>query len=105
MLLVAEQDRQIALKSLNTKLGTGRLSFGSAQRLMENLGVRPGAVTPLSMINGTRVGVQLFIDSGLKSCKQIYVHPLVNDRTLGITLEGLQAFFEKIEVEPVWVDL
>jgi Ala-tRNA(Pro) deacylase len=24
---------------------------------------------------------------------------------LGITLEGLQAFFEKIKVEPVWVDL
>ena len=105
VLLVAEQDRQIDLKSLNTKLGTGRLSFGSAERLMENLGVRPGAVTPLSMISGVKTGVQLFIDSGLKSCKQIYVHPLVNDRTLGITGEGLQAFFDKIEVEPVWVDL
>ena len=105
VLLVAEQDRQIDLKTLNTKLGTGRLSFGSAERLMENLGVRPGAVTPISMINGVETGVQLFIDSELKSCKQIYVHPLVNDRTLGITLEGLQAFFEKIKVEPVWVDL
>ena len=73
--------------------------------LMENLGVRPGAVTPLAMINGAGTGVQLFIDSGLKSCQQIYVHPLVNDRTLGITLEGLQAFFEKIKVDPVWVDL
>jgi Ala-tRNA(Pro) deacylase len=72
---------------------------------MENLGVRPGAVTPLSMINGVKTGVQLFVDSELKSYKQIYVHPLVNDRTLGITLEGLQAFFEKIKVEPVWVDL
>ena len=105
VLLVAEQDRQIDLKTLNAKLGTGRLSFGSAERLMENLGVRPGAVTPLSMINGVKTGVQLFIDSELKSCKQIYVHPLVNDRTLGITLEGLQAFFENIKVDPVWVDL
>ncbi|MDB2422566.1 prolyl-tRNA synthetase associated domain-containing protein [Paracoccaceae bacterium] len=59
VLLVAEQDRQIDLKTLNTKLGTGRLSFGSAERLMENLGVRPGAVTPLSMINGVETGVQL----------------------------------------------
>jgi Ala-tRNA(Pro) deacylase len=49
--------------------------------------------------------VQLFIDSGLKSCKQIYVHPLVNDRSLGITLEGLQQFFDRIKVEPFWVDL
>ena len=104
VLLVAEQDRQIDLKTLNSKLGTGRLSFGSAERLMENLGVRPGAVTPLSMINGVETGVQLFVDSGLKSCRQIYVHLLVNDRTLGITVEGLQRFFEKIEVQPVWVD-
>ena len=104
VLLVAEQDRQIDLKTLTSKLGTGRLSFGSAERLMENLGVRPGAVTPLSMINGVETGVQLFIDSGLKSCKQIYVLPLVNDRTLGITLEGLQRFIDKIEVQPVWVD-
>jgi Ala-tRNA(Pro) deacylase len=105
VLLVAEQDRQIDLKMLNVKLGTGRLSFGSAERLMENLGVRPGAVTPLSMINGVRTGVQLFIDSRLKNCKQIYVHPLVNDRTLAITAEGLQVFFDKIKVEPRWVDL
>ena len=104
VLLVAEQDRKIDLKTLNSKLGTGRLSFGSAERLMENLGVRPGAVTPLSMINGVETGVQLFIDSGLKSCRQIYVHPLVNDRTLGISVEGVQRFFEKIEVQPVWVD-
>lgn len=105
ILLVAEQDRQIDLKNVHTKLETGRLSFGSAARLMENLGVRPGAVTPLSMINGVEAGVQLFIDSGLKSCQQIYVHPLVNDRTLGITLEDLEKFFNKIKVEPVWVDL
>ncbi len=105
VLLVAEQDRQIDLKTLNEKLGTGRLSFGSAERLMENLGVRPGAVTPLSMINGAKMGVQLFVDSALKSCIQIYVHPLVNDRTLGITLEGLQLFFNKVNVEPVWIDL
>jgi len=105
VLLVAEQDRQIDLKTLNAKLRTGRLSFASTERLMENLGVRPGAVTPLSMINGVKNRVQLFVDSGLKNCKQIYVHPLVNDRTLGVTLEGLQAFFTEIKVEPIWVNL
>ena len=105
ILLVAEQDKQIDLKTLNNKLGTGRLSFGSADRLMKNLGVRPGAVTPLSMINGVKNGVHLFVDSELKNCKQIYVHPLVNDRTLGISVEGMQTFFDNINVELVWVDL
>ena len=105
ILLVTEQDRQIDLKNVHLKLAVGRLSFGSPGRLMENLGVRPGAVTPLSMITGVQMEVRLFIDSNLKNCKQIYVHPLVNDRTLGMTVEGLQKFFNKIKVQPTWVDL
>ena len=105
ILLVTEQDRQIDLKSVHLKLAVGRLSFGSPERLIENLGVRPGAVTPLSMIVGVQMEVRLFIDSDLKNCKQIYVHPLVNDRTLGMTIEGLQKFFYKIKVQPTWVDL
>ena len=105
ILLVTEQDRQIDLKNIHLKLGVGRISFGSPERLMENLGVRPGAVTPLSMITGAQMEVRLFIDSNLKNCKQIYVHPLVNDRTLGMTVEGLKKFFDKIKVQPTWVDL
>ena len=105
ILLVTEQDRQIDLKNVHLKLAVGRLSFGSPERLMENLGVRTGAVTPLSMITGIQMKVRLFIDSNLKNCKQIYVHPLVNDRTLGMTVEGLQKFFYKIKVQPTWVDL
>ncbi len=62
ILLVTEQDRQIDLKSVHLKLAVGRLSFGSPERLMENLGVRPGAVTPLSMIVGVQMEVRLFID-------------------------------------------
>ena len=50
-LVVAQQDHPIDLKQLKVLLGSGRLSFGSPDRLMEHLGVRPGAVTPLSMIN------------------------------------------------------
>lgn len=105
LLVVAEQDRKIDLKALHQMLGTGRLSFGSADRLMEHLGVRPGAVTPLAMITGAKTGVQLFIDAGLRDCTQIYPHPLVNDRTLGMTVAGLETFFDKVGVSPTWVTL
>lgn len=105
ILLVTEQDRKIDLKVLKTKLATGRLSFGSAERLLENLGVRPGAVTPLSMITGIKKGVTLFIESELKYSSYIYAHPLVNDRTIGITIPALKQFFEKINVDINWIDL
>ena len=72
ILLITEQDRQIDLKSLPALLGTGRLSFGSADRLLENLGVRPGAVTPLAMTTGVKQGVQLFIDNDLRKFWGLY---------------------------------
>jgi Ala-tRNA(Pro) deacylase len=100
-----KQDRRINLKALSDRLGTGRLSFGSADRLLENLGIRPGAVSPLSMITGVKHGVELFIDSGLKNCRKLYVHPLVNDRTLEISVDGIDVFFNKIVVKPTWVFL
>ena len=105
ILLVSEQDKQIDLKSLPAILGTGRLSFGSADRLLENLGVRPGAVTPLAMVTGVKKGVRLFIENDLRKCLKIYVHPLVNDRTLEIGLDGLESFFKMINVAPTWIDL
>ncbi len=105
ILFVAEQDKKIDLKALPTILGTGRLSFGSAERLFETLGVRPGAVTPLAMINGVNAGVSLFLDSDLKKFRSLYVHPLVNDRTLEIDLVDLEKFFQHIGVELAWVNL
>jgi Ala-tRNA(Pro) deacylase len=48
--------------------------------------------------------VQLFIDAELKNCTQIYVHPLVNDRTLGIKPSDLMAFFDNLKVQPTWLD-
>ena len=105
ILLVAEQDQAIDLKKLSKNLNFSNLSFGSPERLMQNLGVRPGAVTPLSMINGVNNNVSLFMDKALRNKTVIYIHPLVNDRTIEITIESLEKFFSKIGVNFEWIDL
>ena len=105
VLIVAHQDALIDLKVLQFKIGAGRLSFGSSNRLMEYLGVFPGAVTPFSMINGVHKNVVLFMDLSLKNYKKVYMHPLVNDRTLEMTIENLEMFFKKINVIPKWIKL
>ena len=105
ILIIAHQDTLIDLKNLQSTLGVGRLSFGSPERLMEHLGVFPGAVTPFSMINDVQKSVKLFIDKSLKDFKKIYAHPLVNDRTLELSFESLEIFFKKINVIPQWIKL
>jgi len=104
-LIVSEQDRKIDLKSLPQLIGSGKLSFGSPDRLLENLGVRPGAVTPFAMINGVNTGVKLFVDVALKDCALIYAHPLVNDRTISLTPSGLEAFFAKLGCSFQWINI
>jgi Ala-tRNA(Pro) deacylase len=48
--------KQVDLKVLSDVLGASRLSFGSADRLRQHLGVEPGAVTLLAVFNDPRMG-------------------------------------------------
>jgi len=93
-LVVAEESRPVDLKDLGQTIGGGRLSFGSADRLMEFLGVRPGAVSPLTLVNDKGRHVKLVYDGNLDLSEMINVHPLVNDKTLTLTRSGLHQFLE-----------
>jgi Ala-tRNA(Pro) deacylase len=104
-LVVAQEDREIDLKALQDKVGADRLSFGSADRLFEFLGVRPGAVSPFTVINDTENRVRLALDSSLMEADMLYFHPLVNDVTLGVTPDGLRKFLEVTSHEPMMVSL
>jgi len=104
-LVTLEQDREVDLKALGAHLGVGNLSFGSADRLMQNLGVRPGAVTPLAMVTGAEAGVRFVMDAAVKDAARIYMHPLVNDRTVAMDVSDLWVFFEKVGVTPEFLDM
>lgn len=102
-LVTVEQDRAVDLKALGAALGAGTLSFGSSERLMQNLGVRPGAVSPLAMVHGAGAGVRFHLDPQARAADVIYMHPLVNDRTLAMPREDLMAFMERLGVEVQWL--
>src|SRR3546814_18174847 len=65
------EDRAVDLKGRGERLGAGRFSFGSADRLMTYLGVRPGAVTPFAVINDKEDAVTMVLDSGVMGDDQI----------------------------------
>ena len=93
-LVVADQDRPVDLKSLGAKLSAGRLSFASAERLWQVLGVLPGAVTPFALINDTARVVTVVLDRGMLAEARLNYHPLVNDRTTGIARDDLLKFID-----------
>ena len=104
-LIVCRENRRVDLKKLPTTLGSGRLSFGSAQRLMENLGVIPGAVTPFAVINDHDHNVQVAVERSLLDEAPWNFHPLDNARTTSIQPQDMLRFLIEQEHDPKLVDL
>jgi Ala-tRNA(Pro) deacylase len=103
-LVVALEDRAIDLKRLGDVLSAGRLSFGSADRLKRTLGVEPGSVTPLSLVNDAARAVRLVLDRGMADGGPVNAHPLVNTMTTALAPADLLRFFEATGHTPRWLD-
>lgn len=99
-LVTAEAYTKVDLKGLPDIIGAGRLSFGSADRLMNTLGVTPGSVTPLALVNDTARQVRFVLDEKLMRCNTINCHPLRNDMTTCLTPDELLRFLRHLGYEP-----
>lgn len=104
-LVTAPWDREIDLKALPEHIGSKRLSFGSADRLLRVLGVTPGSVSPFCVINDTDCQVQLVLDAEMMKADVLNAHPLVNTQTTSIRTEDLLTFVRHCNHEPLIVDL
>jgi Ala-tRNA(Pro) deacylase len=93
-LVVCPEDRAVDLKHLAAQLGAGRLSFGSAQRLMKYLGVIPGAVSPFAIVNDAGGKVHVVLDRELLKADMLNFHPLDNSMTTVVRPEDFIRFLE-----------
>ena len=91
-LVCALEDKYIDLIRLAGLIGSARLSFGSAIRLEETLGVKPGSVTAFALINDPECRVKVVLDRAMLAHKQVNFHPLVNTMTTSISSQDLLRF-------------
>lgn len=85
-LISVKGDKRVDLKAFRQAQGTRALSFASDQDLMEILGLEPGAVTPLGILNDTEKKVKVFLDQAFfEAPGLIGVHP--NDNTATVWLD------------------
>lgn len=85
-LLTVPAEARVDLKRVPEQLGCKRLSFGKAEDMERLIGVTPGSVTPLAMINAEPRSIQLVLDAELAGKEPVGVHPLRNTAT--VTLCG-----------------
>lgn len=95
-LISAEQSTQINLKALPKYIASGRLSFGSEDRLYDALGVRPGSVTALGLINDPDQRVSFILDKHLAEAEFVNFHPLVNTATTTLSQADFRVFIDHL---------
>ena len=103
-LISARQDTVIDLKRADQWIGSARLSFGNETLLWETLGVRPGSVTALGLINDPDQRVTFVLDQALWDADIVNFHPLTNTATTALTQADFRRFLELLGREPVVVD-
>lgn len=91
-MVVVDEKKRVDLKALSKKIGAGKFSFGNEAELKDVLGLTPGAVSMLALINDRQKRVRLLVDTEAWGEKPIHCHPLVNTKTLLVTPGDLEKF-------------
>lgn len=83
-LLTVPAHSRVDLKALPPAIGCKRVSFGKAEDMERLIGIAPGSVTALAMINAEPGSVCAVLDAGLAQAVRVNVHPLRNNATIGL---------------------
>jgi hypothetical protein len=73
-------DKPFKTKYLSSQLGHARLSFATEEHMVSLLGIHPGAVSPMGLMNDEHHQVLLVIDQDLLSQEYIGCPPLRQHR-------------------------
>ena len=103
-LISARQDTVIDLKRAPAAIGSDRLSFGPEALMWSTLGVRPGAVTALGLINDVERQVTFVLDQRLWDADIVNFHPLTNSATTALDQAAFRGFLDRLERTPLVID-
>lgn len=102
-LLLTRPDKQVDLKALSRRVGWSRIGFASPARLQRYLGVAPGHVSVLALVNDGEQQVELWLDEELKDGNDFHCHPLRNTATVLLSRADLLRFAEHTGHGILWL--
>lgn len=104
-LVTVPHDRAVDLNALGAALGVGRLGFASPERLLKHLGITPGSVSLLALVNDRTSAVEFVIDRSLWNADAVQAHPLVNTATMVLAHRHLEHFIAATGHTPRVIDV
>lgn len=105
-LLIMPGDKPFKTKELSGQLGISRLSFGDEEAMEDCLGLRPGSVSVLGLLNDRAHRVQLVIDGDVLKEDFFGCHPCENTSSIRFKTKDLtDKILPALGVTPVVVRL
>lgn len=89
-LLTVPAAKAVHLRSLRQQLGCQRLSFATAEQLQQYLGLTPGSVSPLGLLNDEERAVTWVADASLQAEATLALHPNDNSATIWLSFADLR---------------
>jgi Ala-tRNA(Pro) deacylase len=104
-LITTFDEKRADLKKLSVFLNEKSLRFAPADKLFEFLGITPGSVSPLGLVNDTNKIVKFYLDEDLLKLNEIYVHPNTNTATVCFKITDFKKtiFLTGHEIVPITI--
>ncbi len=105
-LLMMPGDKPFRTKDVSHQIGSSRLSFASPENMYKHLGLEPGSVSIMGLMNDTDNRVQLLIDEDVLKDEYLGCHPCVNTSSLKIrTSDIIDSFLPAVNHNCITVHL
>ena len=105
-LLMMPGDKKFKTKELSAQIHSARLSFAGPEHMEEFLGISPGSVSVMGLMNDGNKRVRLLIDKDVLQDEYVGCHPCVNTSSLKIRTEDiLNKFLPYVEHDYTVVEL
>ena len=105
-LLLMPGEKPFKTRILSKQIGTARLSFATPEQMLDGLGLTPGSVSVLGLLNDEERKVHLLLDRDLLKQAYVGVHPNINTSTLKLAVADLTGrILPALGVTPRFVEL
>ena len=103
--LSCHHSKEVQVQEIAKKIGSTRLSFGSAERLEKYLKLENGYVSPFGVINDESKSVIFIFDKEIQNQKRVGFHPNTNKATVYLDFKDVKKIIEDHGNDIVFIKL
>lgn len=103
--LSCHHSKNVRIDELAKKIGSTRLSFGSAERLYRFLKLKNGYVSPFGVLNDDSKSVIFILDKEIQNQTKVGFHPNTNKATVYLDFKDVKKIIEEHGNDVIFVRL